>query len=438
MLVLLTTAGLLGTWLIGSQVMERYLLGQVDGRLSRIADGAERQVAQAVSRGVTRGFFQQDVALLRDSTGRTVELSTPSDGPKPDLPGYGGLTGSPTTVGSVSGDRRWRVLARRVGDAELVVAVSQADVDDAVDDLRETFLLISLGAVLLMAVAGHLLVRRSTRPLEEVEATAEAIAAGDLSRRVPVRQPGSEVGRLATSLNVMLGHIETAFQARAASEEEARRSEVRMRRFVADASHELRTPLTSIRGYAELFRQGAAPAPDALRRIEEQSVRMGVLVEELLLLARLDQDRALRSEPVDLVVLAADAVRDARAVAPGREIALDAAAVVVPGDEARLRQVFANLVGNALAHTPDSAPVQVRVRPGAVVEVVDHGPGMTADQADRVFERFYRADAARSSQGGTGLGLAIVRAIVEAHGGTVTLTTAPGEGATFRVELPER
>jgi two-component system OmpR family sensor kinase len=254
----------------------------------------------------------------------------------------------------------------------------------------------------------------------------------------------------------MLAQIESAFSARAASEASARRSEDRMRRFVADASHELRTPLTTIRGFAELYRQGAARDQAELdrlmRRIEGQAARMGLLVEDLLLLARLDQQRPLDREPIDLLALAADAVHDARAVAPDREIELvlggedggDGSALVVLGDGQRLRQVLANLVDNVLTHTPAGSPVEVRVgaapldgRPGAAVEVVDHGPGLTPEQTERVFERFYRADPARSrAAGGTGLGLSIVAALVAVHGGTVGVDSVPGRGARFRVLLP--
>jgi two-component system OmpR family sensor kinase len=235
-----------------------------------------------------------------------------------------------------------------------------------------------------------------------------------------------------------------------------------MRRFVADASHELRTPLTTIRGFAELYRQGGgrdqAELDRLMRRIEGQAARMGLLVEDLLLLARLDQQRPLDRDPVDLLALAAEAVNDARAVAPDREIELvlgagddgdgdgdgQGSALVVLGDDQRLRQVLANLVNNALTHTPAGSPVEVRVgaapldgHPGAAVEVVDHGPGLTPEQAERVFERFYRADPARSpAGGGTGLGLSIVAALVAVHGGTVQVDSVPGRGARFRVVLP--
>ena len=307
-----------------------------------------------------------------------------------------------------------------------------------------------------LAGVGAAIVRASLRPLVEIEQTARAIAAGELTRRVPERDPGTEVGRLGRALNAMLAQIESAFGARAASEASARRSEDRMRRFVADASHELRTPLTTIRGFAELYRQGAARDPAELdrlmRRIEDQAARMGLLVEDLLLLARLDTERPLDRRPVDLFALAAEAVNDARAVAPDRPIELvlgddgdrGGSALVVLGDDRRLRQVLANLVDNALTHTPAGSPVEVRVggssldgRPGAAVEVVDHGPGLTPEQTERVFERFYRADPARSpADGGTGLGLSIVAALVAVHGGTVAVDSVPGRGARFRVVLP--
>jgi two-component system OmpR family sensor kinase len=246
------------------------------------------------------------------------------------------------------------------------------------------------------------------------------------------------VGRLGLSLNTMLGRIEEAFAARAASEE-------RLRRFLADASHELRTPLTSIRGYAELFRRGASRRPDdlekAMRRIEDESSRMSALVDELLLLARLDQGREPASEPVLIAELAADACDDLRTAAPDRVVTLDADPdALVSGDELQLRQVLANLLGNARVHTPPGAAVDVRVAvEGAtvVLEVTDHGPGLPPGDLSHVFDRFYRADASRGRhQGGAGLGLSIVAAIVQAHGGRVGVLNVAGAGARFRVELP--
>jgi two-component system OmpR family sensor kinase len=273
----------------------------------------------------------------------------------------------------------------------------------------------------------------------------------------------------------MLSQIETAFHAREESEAAAHQSEERMRRFIADASHELRTPLTAIRGFAEYYRQrgglvrhwdrraGAGSAPEAagltpddldriMQRVEKEAARMGLLVEDLLLLARLDQQRPLARNPIDLLSLAADAVQDARMLAPDRTIGLTVqpgTAFLVVGDEPRLRQVIGNLMSNALTHTPDGTPVEVSIgsgildprvknpAPAIFLDVIDHGPGMTPDQAHRVFERFYRADQARTrTTGGSGLGLAIVSSLVTAHGGVASVRTAPGRGATFRVTLP--
>jgi two-component system OmpR family sensor kinase len=268
--------------------------------------------------------------------------------------------------------------------------------------------------------------------------TAGAIAEGDLTRRVPQADPRTEVGQLGVALNGMLAQIERAFAERKASED-------RLRRFLADASHELRTPLTSIRGYAELFRRGARDRTEdlekSMRRIEEESSRMGILVEDLLLLARLDQSRGLQPRPVDLSALAGDAVEDARAADPDRRIELDAPEpVVASADDARMRQVAANLLSNALVHTPAGTPVTVRVDadgPDAILEVADRGPGLTPEQASRAFEPFYRSDPSRDrSTGGAGLGLSIVAAISEAHGGRVEVRPTPGGGATFKVTIP--
>jgi two-component system OmpR family sensor kinase len=267
---------------------------------------------------------------------------------------------------------------------------------------------------------------------------------------VPEGDDRTEVGRLAAALNTMLAQIESAFRSREASETSARASEERMRRFVADASHELRTPLTSIRGFAELYRQGAVPDTEGveriMRRIESEATRMGLLVEDLLMLARLDQQRPLVREPVDLLTLAADAVGDAGVISSGHPVSLqvtateDADPPIVIGDDARLRQVLGNLVSNALTHTPPGTPVTVGVDTTADrvrLTVADKGPGMSGEQAERVFERFYRADPARTrSSGGSGLGLSIVAALVAAHEGTVRVETALGQGARFEIDLP--
>jgi two-component system OmpR family sensor kinase len=339
------------------------------------------------------------------------------------------------------GDGSYRVLATPLDDGS-VFSVA-LPVDDNRATLRKLLgIEAGMGAGVLVALAalGWWVVRLGLRPLDHIGATAEAIAAGDLSRRVEQAEERTEVGRLGLALNRMLGQIESAFDERRATED-------RLRRFVADASHELRTPLTSIRGYAELFRRGAADRPEdlatAMRRIEEESARMGVLVEDLLLLARLDQARQSERVPVDLARLAADAVDDARAVAPDRPITFSGGSpVMVLGDELRLRQVAANLLSNALVHTPADAAVRVRVAAvgdRARLEVSDDGPGLTPEAAEKVFERFFRVDKARSrATGGVGLGLSIVAAVAELHGGSARLEppTPDRRGATFVVELP--
>ncbi|MDQ1701541.1 MAG: two-component system, OmpR family, sensor kinase [Frankiaceae bacterium] len=360
----------------------------------------------------------------------------------------------PFTVTGSAGGTQWRVVAAPLtsGGGSVMVAQSLGPVDATVQ--RLAWLEAGVGLVVLIAVAlvGRFLVRRSLRPLEDVEATAEAIAAGDLSRRVPHDEhPTTEVGRLSTSLNGMLHQIETAFAERAASEVAARDSEERMRRFVADASHELRTPLTSIHGFADLVGRGAvSDPPEVVRfmaRIEGEADRMRGLVEDLLLLARLDEQRPLDLVPVPLVDVAADVVLDAEALEPDRSITLvvdDNEMPSVLADETRLRQVITNLVRNAIVHTPPQTSVTVRVatmvvdgRPWGALEVIDDGPGLSPEDAARVFSRFYRVDASRSrDQGGSGLGLSIVSALVQAHHGRVQLDTEVGQGATFRVLLP--
>jgi two-component system, OmpR family, sensor kinase len=409
-------------------------------------------------------------------------------------------SGKPLTVPAQSGSDTWRVMTHPVsyqisngtGGTEqvkgnLIVGTDLGNINATIGRLAATTLIIGVIIVCILALAIVMVVRTSLRPLVDIEETAGEIAAGHLNRRVPERDPRTEIGSLGRSLNSMLSQIETAFHAREESEAAAHQNEERMRRFIADASHELRTPLASIRGFAEYYRQrgglvqrwgeedeeqaDAVPAETSgdaatvhaegltaqdldriMHRVEAEAARMGLLVEDLLLLARLDQQRPLARRPVDLLTLAADAVHDARLLAPDRTIELSVqpgAAFLVIGDEARLRQVIGNLMSNALTHTPSGTPIEVSVgtgtldprkgdsTPAVVLLVTDHGPGMTQEQARRAFERFYRADQARTrATGGSGLGLAIVNALMAAQGGTASVRTAPGKGATFRIALP--
>jgi two-component system OmpR family sensor kinase len=587
----------------GLTYLRSYLINQAD---TQLATGAgQHQVVNALVTYVEQGETGQSEgsAIGWIPAGGSVHWVTrepmsgyvvsPSGSPSTQIPyapnpvvkpGAAWLSGRVTqTVGATSGSGRWRMLAvpsdslvtpqglpltligpgNQPVSGTLVVALDVSGVYQTLGRLTAIDVIVSGILLAGIAILGVAVIRASLRPLTDIEKTAEAIAAGELSRRVPDHDPHTEIGRLGRSLNQMLAQIEAAFQARSASELAARKSEDKMRQFVADASHELRTPLTAIRGFAEYYRQrggvdttgpaeleagptraqlqsGAAagasspadqatadhaaadqaaadqaaadqavadqgtadpptPIPETpephrpdgpgshklapaeldriMRRVEQESSRMGVLVEDMLLLARLDQQRPLEHRTVDLLTLAADAVHDARVVAPDRNINLTVgagAALLVLGDEVRLRQVIGNLMSNAMAHTPDGTPIDVRIRSGsldearvagrpadsgqpgpgqpgpgqpgpgqpaarprsaAVLEVTDYGPGLTREQGERAFERFYRADQARTS-GGSGLGLAIVASLVAAHGGAVWVESTPGAGATFRIALP--
>ncbi|MDJ0354555.1 HAMP domain-containing sensor histidine kinase [Paenarthrobacter sp. PH39-S1] len=377
------------------------------------------------------------------------------------LPQATGLADRPFTVPGTAGNDPWRVIivspANIRGQSSsgastsfagyVVVGLPYTDLNNTMERLATVIAGVSLLAVALGTVIARWTVSRSFVPLSRVEKTAAAIAAGDLSRRVEIENPATEVGRLSGSLNAMLAHIESAFAARTASER-------RMRRFVADASHELRTPLVTIRGFSELYRQGALQSSDdvttAMGRIESEAKRMGELVEDLLMLARIDEQRPVQRKPVDLLLLGHDAVIDARAAAPDRVITVvgldDGPTVSAPvsGDEAKLRQVVANLMGNCMRYTPDGSPVEIAVGvtgtgddKRSVLQVRDHGPGISEEEAPRIFERFYRADSSRNRDtGGSGLGLAIVSALVAAHEGTVRMEQTPNGGATLVISLP--
>jgi two-component system, OmpR family, sensor kinase len=385
---------------------------------------------------------------LRSPTGKVLQRRTfsydGSVGPNPTLPKNIPLSrqgGSPhlfTISSSGSNGTSYVAVALAVGRDTAIVAVPLHDTDQTLHRLIVVEGLVGAGVILALILLGWFVIRVGLRPLERIGRVASEIAGGDLSRRVSTEDPRTEVGRLGLSLNEMLAQIEEAFRDRSESED-------RLRHFLADASHELRTPLASIRGYAELFRLGAADDPAtlerAMARIEAEAARMGILVEDLLLLAQLDQIPEARRVPVDLRELAEHAADDTRVVAPGRTVTLEAdGAVRVLGDPDRIRQLLANLLRNAVIHTPGDSPIDLRLtrEPAwAVLEVRDHGPGLPPDAADMVFERFWRTEGGRSrGRGGAGLGLAIVQAIVGAHGGQVQAENAPGGGALFRVKLP--
>ncbi|HEX3873168.1 MAG TPA: HAMP domain-containing sensor histidine kinase [Solirubrobacteraceae bacterium] len=344
------------------------------------------------------------------------------------------------TVGSVGSGPKYRVyaLAMPGGLGTTILAVPLREIDQTLHSLLEVEGLVGGGVLLALGLLTILVIRVGLRPLERIGVTAGAIAAGDLSRRVEPATDRTEVGRLGLALNAMLHQIERAFTEREASAE-------RLRRFLADASHELRTPLASIRGYAELFRIGAASSPadirKAMTRIEDEAARMGVLVDDLLTLARLDELPEVIHGQVDLTELARDAVEDARAIAADREIELHSAGpTLVLGDPHHLRQVIGNLMRNAIVHTPAGTPIELNLTtdgPDALIEVRDHGPGLPPDAADAIFERFWRADPGRGrGKAGAGLGLAIVASVVAAHHGTATAANAPTGGTSFVVRLP--
>jgi signal transduction histidine kinase len=451
-LVVAAALAVMGT--AGTVLLRGYLIGRTDAQLSVFAAGAGRFRPPLATRTRNNGpelpsAFLVEVVSGNGHVDRVLRAPLRGQDPGPVLQVPASklkATSSPFSV--QSGSHAWRVVVmRRSGGQFTVVAVSLEDVLPVVTQLTVIELLAALAALTLLVVIGARLVSGSLRPLDDIEQTAASIAAGDLSRRVRGYRLSTEVGRLSAALNGMLGHLETAYRARAEGEAKAQDSQERMRRFVADASHELRTPLTSIRGFADLYAQRGDDVDKEttdrlMNRIRQESVRMATLVDDMLLLARLDEQRELDLAPVDLSSLVADAVHDFRALHQDRSLALEADQdpVVIRADEARIRQVIGNLLGNAMRHTPDGTPVRVTVRDEAGrahLSVADEGPGMTAEQAARAFERFYRADPSRArASGGAGLGLSIVAALVSAHGGEADVTTEPGQGCVFHVWLP--
>jgi two-component system OmpR family sensor kinase len=448
--IALAVAGFAGVTLLHS-----YLLRQVDDQL-HAGVGAGQRFSSTANPPPRPAFDRRRqlptplVVTVLDANGTVRERAGGSLTSREPVPRLTGLTlarvrardGRAFTVPSTDGAVDFRVRAQPLDDGtgSVAVAISLHSMEQTVDRLR-TITVVTAAIVLAVLVAvAILLVRLGLRPLRSVERTAGRIAGGDLSHRVPPGPMGTEVGRLAGAVNDMLAQIEANFAARAHGEES-------LRQFVADASHELRTPLTTVRGYAELVRRGALPdeqsAEHAMRRIEAEATRMGRLVDDLLLLAYLDQQRPLLHARLDLRQLVAEAVADARARDPGRPIGVQLPeddATWVDGDADRLRQVLGNVLGNALTHTPPGTPVRVVLAPsGEAVELIvtDDGPGLEPEQAARVFERFYRVDPARSrARGGSGLGLAIVSAVVSASGGRVACASAPGAGTTITITLP--
>ncbi|WP_250031383.1 sensor histidine kinase [Paractinoplanes maris] len=460
--LLLAGLGLVGT--VVSDRLEHYQVDRLDTQLTSLTSLISRLPVNGPRPTPVAGPGLLDPALDLIGTPYVVYLhpdGTVAEGvvssrlDRASLPTAAALGTTPTDrtgafLPAADGSVRWRAVAERTAgwNGTVIAAAPMTTADATVAQLRTTSF-VSLGVlVVLLTGLGWFALGRGLRPLRRIEHTAAAIAAGDLSRRVPdLAAPGTEIGHLAASLNTMLSQLERAFADQAASE-------ARMRTFVSDVSHELRTPLFVIKGSTDLHRMGALAAPsdvdEAMRRIEREATRLTALTEDLLLLAQLDDapEGQLERAPMDLRTLATDARHDLHALDPSRPVELTGPGGAGPpgpapvdADEARLRQVVANLVGNAVAHTPSGTGVRIGVGTvdgRAVLEVADSGPGLTAEQAGRIFDRFYRTDRSRTRAGGAnaGLGLSIARSLARAHGGDVELETAVGAGACFRLALP--
>jgi two-component system, OmpR family, sensor kinase len=434
--IVLAGVGLVAADVATYSALRSYLLGQVDNTLTQVQFSASAQVPGDCAQVRQLGGGSSPIRCLPAFQGSEqppapklpahVSLPTKANTPNGDRVSY-------FTVSAVSGSGHYRVRASEEAENPgylLLIAQPLDSVDSTLHRLFLIEVLVTAAVLAALAALALWIIRMSLRPLARIEQTAEAITAGDLSRRVEYADPQTEVGRVGSALNTMLDRIEA--------------SDRRLRRFIADASHELRTPLAAVRAYAELFERGAAARPSDLERsmsgITRESERMSLLVEDLLLLARIDEGRPLERKPVDLAAVVGEAVDAARVVEPDRPIEVSIEPATVTGDEARLHQVLDNLLANARTHTPAGTPVSIelrRVDGDAELSVADHGPGLTEEQAARVFERFYRTDSSRArASGGAGLGLSIVAAVAEVHGGTAEARPTPGGGATFVITLP--
>lgn len=468
-ILILTAAGYVTSGLIAQQALKGYLLHQVDSQLVALSGGTLPRVAAfgiadsddfeedreqrqknlplAVATPLQRIPTSTSITLL-DSEGVVLaELggdlnSSPVanylDGLS--LKDVANLNGEAFTVEGTRDDFRAIAVVLPNGAGSVVAAQSLGDLNQTVDRLGLFFLLIGLLLLALITLATRLVIRIGMRPLKDVEATAGEIAGGNLSVRMPDANPDTEVGRLVTALNAMLSRIEGSFAARVESED-------RLRRFVADASHELRTPITAIRGFSELYRQGAVqgeqPTKDLVARIEGESVRMSTLVEDLLLLARLDEERQMEMKPINLVDVVDAAISSARVSSPNHKIEFikPSHEIFILGDAPRVHQVIANLLANAGVHTPVGSQITLTISQdvlGVAVTVSDNGPGLSEDAQSKIFQRFYRADPSRARVDGegSGLGLSIVDAVMRAHGGSVSVQSIPGQGAKFTLFFP--
>ena len=468
--VILSTLGFTASGLVAQKQIESFLIHQIDDQLINVASGSLPRISLA---GIVnddeyqerRGRQERDdvdvpqtpldrvptsISLtLLNATGAVIggiggDLNSVSV--RDYIGGYSPadvakFQGRPFTIEATGENFRVLALPLPSGLGSVAIAQSLTDVDRTLSRLQWLFFLIGFVIVGLIAFASRTVIRVGLKPLSQVEETAAQIAAGDLSARLPDAKPTTEVGRLTTSLNTMLSRIEESFALRKASED-------KLRRFVADASHELRTPLTAIRGFAELHRQGAvvgeADTQQLLARIEGESIRMGSLVEDLLLLARLDQSREMEVLPVDITEATREAVASARVASPSHPISLsgDVGEIYILGDKNRIHQVVANLLANVRTHTPEGTKIIVSIArsdDGVRISVSDNGPGISEVDQKRIFERFYRADSSRIRIGGegSGLGLSIVDAVMRAHGGSVTVASELGEGASFTLFFPQ-